>query len=130
MKLIKWTTLVVVIGLLSSCYPEKDRTIADFDIVGTHYEDTTNFENYKTYYLHDSVIIIYDSTDDIRDSPVEEANAILSTMKKNLMDYGWVEITDLANDTPDVYLEATTWNSTVTGAVYYPGYPHPGRAGQ
>ena len=124
MKILKWTSLMMVFGLLASCYPEKDRTIDDFDLVGTNYDDSKNFGDYKTYYLHDSLILVYDTNEDKPDYPVKEADAVLGKMKENLLNYGWIEVT--GTDTPDVYLEATTWNSTVTGAVYYPGYGYPG----
>lgn len=127
MKLIKLFSFLIISALMVSCYPEKDRSINDYDIVGTNYSDTANFDNYQTFYLFDSVVVIYDSTEDKPDYPVDEAAAVLSTMRANLTAYGWTEITvvDSAN-VPDVYLEAATWNSTITGVSYYPGYGYPG----
>ena len=40
------------------------------------------------------------------------------------MNYGWIEAA--ATDTPDVYIEASSWNSKVVGVTYYPGYGYPG----
>ncbi len=130
MKLLKWISFSMVLGLVVSCYPEKDRTINDYDIIGTRYADDVVFkDNYQTFYLYDSVIIVYDSSKTKPDYPLNEANAILSTMRTNLLNYGWTELTRnqiLAGDTPDVYIESSTWNSTVSGAIYYPGYGYPG----
>ena len=124
MKIFKWASLMVVISLLVSCYPEKDRSISDFDIVLTNFSDTANFDNYLTYVLSDSLILVYDTTEDKPEYPLEEANAVMSSIRKNMMDYGWIEVT--GTDTPDVYIEPTSWNSTITGVVYYPGYGYPG----
>lgn len=124
MKLTKWLSFLFLTGLLASCYPEKERTVSDLDLMGTRFADGIDFQSYKTYLLHDSVIIVYDTTEDAPEYPTETANLILNTMKTNLMNYGWIEVT--AGDTPDVYIEASSWNSKVVGAVYYPGYGYPG----
>ena len=109
---------------MASCYPEKDRSVADLDLVGTRFADDVDFRNYKTYQLYDSVVVIYDTTEEKPDYPLEEATLILNTMKTNLTNYGWVEVQ--AGDTPDVYIEASTWNSKIVGAIYYPGWGYPG----
>ena len=124
MKLTKWLFFLSIIGLLASCYPEKERSIEDFDIVGTQFDDGINFDNYKTYQLYDSLIIIYDTTKEKPEYPIEAATIILDDIKSNLLAYGWIEVT--GTDTPDVYLETATWNSTVQGVVYYPGWGYPG----
>lgn len=129
MKLLKWISFATVATLIVSCYPEKERSIADFDIVGTQFTDDVVWQDYKTYYLYDSVNIAYDTTEEKPDYPLEEATAILNTMKQNLDDYGWQQLTEaqvIAGDTPDVYIESSMWNSTVVGAIYYPGYGYPG----
>jgi hypothetical protein len=124
MKLTKWLAVILISVIVASCYPEKDRSIEDFDIVGTKFSDTVNFDNYQTYILHDSLIVLYDTTEDKPEYPVKEAELILDLIKTNLNNYGWVEAAP--NDTPDVYLEATNWNSTVQGVSYYPGWGYPG----
>lgn len=124
MKLTKWVSFFFIAGLIASCYPEKDRTVADLDLVGTRFADAIDFKSYKTYQLYDSVVIVYDTTEAKPDYPLEEANLILSTMKANLMNYGWIEVT--GTDTPDVYIEASTWNSKIVGVTYYPGWGYPG----
>ena len=111
MKLTKWLSFLFITSLLASCYPEKERGIEDYDIVGTKFDSDINFKDYKTYRLHDSLIIIYDTTKDEPDYPIESANIILDNIKTNLLAYGWIEAP--VADTPDVYLEAATWNSTV-----------------
>lgn len=124
LKTLKWGALFVMVTFMISCYPEKERTVSDLDLVGTRFADGINFQDYKTYYLYDSLIVIYDTNEDKPDYPEEEANLVLSTMKANLMNYGWVEVAQ--GDTPDVYIEASTWNSKVVGVVYYPGWGYPG----
>lgn len=131
-KFSKWLGVFLVLGLLASCYPEKERSVNDFDIVGTRYFNEGDFSQYKTYYLYDSLIIIYDTTKDEPEYPSEQAQIVMDNIKSNLLNYGWLAISAdsvLAGDTPDVYIEASTWNSTVTGAVYYPGWGYPGYPG-
>lgn len=124
MKLTKWMSFLFIAGIIASCYPEKDRTIEDFDLVGTRFADNVNFNDYKTYYLYDSVVIVYDTTGDKPDYPKDEANVIISGIRQNMMKYGWVEVA--RGDTPDVYIEAAVWNNKIVGASYYPGWGYPG----
>jgi hypothetical protein len=124
MKLTKWISFLFIAGLIASCYPEKDRTISDFDLVGTKFADGVNFNDYKTFHLYDSIVIVYDSSADKPDYPKEEADIIISRMRQNMLNYGWIEV--LPGDTPDVYLEAAVWTSKVSGATYYPGWGYPG----
>lgn len=124
MKLTKWISFLFITGLLVSCYPEKERTVSDLDLVGTRFSDEIDFSSYATYALTDSVIIVYDSTEDQPTYPAEQAALILSSIKANLNIYGWVEVAP--GDTPDVFIEASTWNDKVVGAIYYPGYGYPG----
>tara|TARA_R110002050_G_scaffold204327_1_gene339572 strand:+ start:60812 stop:61444 length:633 start_codon:yes stop_codon:yes gene_type:complete len=127
MKLVKLFSFLIISALVASCYPEKERTISDYDIVGTNFSETANFDNYNTFYLFDSLVLVYDSTDEKPEYPKEAANAVLSTMRANLIAYGWTEITVVdSSNIPDVYIEAATWNSTITGVTYYPGYGYPG----
>lgn len=133
MKTLKLFSFILVLGLLGSCYPEKDRSIEDFDIVGTNYDDTKDFADYTTYYLHDSLIIIYDTNEDKPDYPSDAAAAVIDGIRNNLNGYGWKEMTpaDTVGKKPDVYINPYLWTSKVSGAVYYPpyygGYPwYPG----
>lgn len=120
----KWTSIIMAFGLLVSCYPEKDRTIEDFDIVGTNYDDSKNWDDYKTFYVSDSVLLVYDTTEDVPDYPEKEARVILDGIQKNLLDLGWNEITDTTGGVfPDVYITPYIWTNDVSGAIYYPGYP-------
>ena len=124
MKLTKWIAFLFITGLIASCYPEKDRTVNDLDLVGTRFADGIDFSTYKTYKLYDSVIIVYDTNEDKPDYPVDQAAVIINTIKTNMMNNGWIEVA--AGDTPDVYMEASTWTSKIYGAIYYPGWGYPG----
>ncbi|MGB0805076.1 MAG: DUF4136 domain-containing protein [Salibacteraceae bacterium] len=120
MKTFKWASLILILGVMVSCYPEKDRTIEDYDIVGTKFAEVVDFKDYQTFYLYDSLVVVYDTTGDKPDYPEQEANLTISTIRDNMIDYGWTEVT--VRDSADVYIEASTWNSTVYGAIYYPGW--------
>lgn len=128
MQIIKFFTLLTVVAFMSSCYPDKERTIEDFDLVGTRPADTANFTQYQTFLLHDSLILPYDSTKEKPTYPVETAKIILDGVKQNMLNNGWTEFDAalLSSDTPDVYLEASLWTTKVTGAIYYPGWGYPG----
>lgn len=117
-------SFLFIAGVIASCYPEKDRTIEDFDLVGTRFADNVNFDDYKTFHLYDSVVVVYDTTEDKPDYPQEEADIIISRIRQNMLNYGWVEVAQ--GDTPDVYLESAVWTSKVVGASYYPGWGYPG----
>lgn len=122
MKLLKTLTLVLLAAWTASCYPEKDRTIEDFDIIGTHLNPEANLDSLKTFRVSDSIIIIYDTTEEAPDYPAEQAALILNTIKQNMLDNGWTE--ELV-DTPDVYLSSRLWETTTVGAIYYPPYWNP-----
>lgn len=122
MKLIKTLTLVALAAWTASCYPEKDRVIDDYDIVGTHLNPNTNLEDLKTFRVADSIIMIYDTTSEAPNYPSEIANVILSNIRQNMIDNGWTE--DVV-DTPDVYLTSRLWENTTIGAIYYPPYWNP-----
>lgn len=122
MKLIKTLALVMIAAWAASCYPEKDRTIDDFDIVGTHLNPDVNLTNLNTFRVADSIILIYDTNNEAPSYPTEVANVILSRIKQNMLDNGWTE--ELV-DTPDVYLSSRLWETTTVGAIYYPPYWNP-----
>ena len=78
----------------------------------------------KTFYIHDSLVIVYDTNEDKPEYPAEVATIVLDGIQKNLLNYGWIEITDTTGGNyPDVYMNAYLWTSKVSGAIYYPGYP-------
>lgn len=111
--------------ILISCYPNEHNSIDDLDIIGTRYDDKVNFKSYQTFILHDSIVIIYDSTEQKPDYPTAYANVILNKIRASLIAYGWKEELDKAI-VPDVYVESSTWTNKVLGAIYYPGYAFPG----
>lgn len=127
MKITSWAAAFGVLALVTSCYPEKERTIDDFDIVGTTFDDKVDFSQYKTFAMEDSVILVYDTTGKAPDYPTIVANATLDAIRSNMLSNGWTEIT--TNDTaggvkPDVVIGTYAWNTTVSGSIYYPYYPY------
>ena len=127
MKITKWISFLFITVALASCYPEKERTTEDFDLIGTRFAEQVDFNTYKTYTLRDSVETIYDTAQDKPEYSVETTNLILSTIKTNLMNNGWVEAT--AGETPDVYIESSIWGDKIKGAAYYPGWNYYGYMG-
>jgi len=125
MKLLKWTSLMVVLGLVASCYPDIDRDVTDFDIVGTNYDPSKNFDDYTTFFIPDSIIIVFDSTKPSPDYPEDEATVIIDGIRNNLISLGWTEMLPadtVGGNIPDVYIRTLVWTSDVSGVVYYGGY--------
>ena len=127
MKISSWAAAIGVLAMVTSCYPEKERTIDDFDIVGTTFDDKVDFSQYKTFAMEDSLILVYHTTEDAPEYPTTIANTTLDAIRNNMLSYGWTEITE--NDTaggvkPDVVIGAYAWSTTVSGTIFYPYYPY------
>jgi hypothetical protein len=122
MNFLKTLTLLLVVAAMASCYPEKDRTIEDYDIIGSHLNPDANLASLQTFRVADSIIMIYDTTEEAPEYPAEQAALILSTIRTNMLNAGWTE--ELV-DTPDVYLSSRIWETTTVGAIFYPPYWNP-----
>jgi hypothetical protein len=116
--------MVAAAAFMTACYPDDDIAVSESDVIVTAKDDTVNFENIKTYYMPQRVFVVDDDTTDDQE-PIEYENAILTSIAKNLDDYGYTRITDTtdAENTIDVVVIATAFETTVT-SIWYPYYPY------
>lgn len=113
----------LLVLLLGSCYPTFERSVEEYDIVGTIFDTETDFTQKTTFILEDEVRLIWDTagTTDPPEYPEELLDGIVSATKRNLFSYGWVEAAP--NDTPDVHVSTAITTVNVNGTIWYPGYP-------
>lgn len=140
---------LAVVVLFGACYPDQYRGYNDYDVVLTNYDETADFSSYVTFHLPDTIIDVYDSTDRKIDplTPAQQRD-ILEEIRKNFLEFGWVEIDTLdSNNVADVVITTSTIRSKVSvyyqlwwpswgywggwgyypgygGCCYYPGYPY------
>ncbi len=87
--------LVLLIGV-SSCYTDYGLTTADYDVVVTKYDKETDFSALRTFSMIDSVYhITGDTTKSDSELLSRDSDAlIVSTIRQNMLDYGYTEIKD------------------------------------
>lgn len=115
----------IVLGLvaLSSCYPGSDRTLQNTELVYTVYEENFDFSAMKTYFLNDDVIAI-DTAETI---PQGTQTAIIDEIASNMNKKGWTRVFDVDDDgipteSAAVVVLASALTGTVEGVSYWPGY--------
>ncbi|HBH06171.1 MAG TPA: hypothetical protein DDX92_06185 [Flavobacteriales bacterium] len=124
MKLFYRLALIsIAVMILGSCYPTFERSVEEYDIVGTIFDTETDFTQKTTFILEDDVRIIWDTlgNEEPPEYSAELLNGIVSSTKQNLLSYGWVEAAP--NDTPDVHISTAITTVDVNGTIWYPGYP-------
>lgn len=94
---------------LVSCYPDDAEYIDELDIALTHYDEKTDFTNYKTFTIPDSIVFIKYNGDSVRiDRNFDEQ--ILSLVRKKLENYNYIYIASeniTATNKPDVVITIT-----------------------
>lgn len=126
----KYLPILFLFGLvinLTSCYTDYGLTSADYDIVLTKYDKTTDFQSLKTFSLVDSIFHITD--DDEPDSDLlsrKYDKLVISTIRTNMLDLGYTEIaepTDQNKPAVVIAIQAlgTQIDQYYTGG-YYPGW--------
>jgi len=111
---------------VSSCYKDDDYVVADYDLTITHYDDKTDFEPYKSFYVRDSVGLISDyivrGDENWRSfyKPGGASFQIRNKVRQSYIDMGYTEVTDSLQDA-DIAVNMVVTLSENT-SVYYPGY--------
>jgi hypothetical protein len=130
MSLIKTISLMLLFLALAvglySCYPGEELTAEDTDIVATFYDKEADFSTMIKYAMPDEIIRLDDEGNPITDPGVNDQLA-LNTIKENLDQAGFTEITDPdtsdPSTTPDVLVIAFANQSTwVSGGCYSSWY--------
>jgi len=136
-KLRYWLA-ILVLPMLSSCYPKGAEYNEELDIVYTNYNPDFNFTSKMTYAIPDSVIKIdgdnfLDPDGDHKPEFLTTANSavILNQIKQNMSAYGWTQVPKTSN--PDVIILVSTFTTLNLYYYYdwgywgwwYPGYYPP-----
>ncbi len=113
---------------LSSCYYDYGLSTSDYDAIFTHWDKTTDFGTYKTFFMPDSVFHLV-GEDDVDDISRKFDPQILTAVSSNFIAKGYKRITEIdTNNLPDFFVTVSVTKSTyVGGGWYYPWYPwYPG----
>ena len=125
----------LVIGLLSSCYPESAETNSDYDLILSAYNPEFNFDASTSFILPDTLVLLNDSTaSDLIEITKEQQQAIINAVRDNLTVYGWTDSTDIGSNAETLVLVSAIvakytdniWNEW----NWYEGLGNIGRIGQ
>ena len=122
---LKLALIIVPILLLSlnSCYTDYGLSTQDYDIVATFFNKSTDFKQFQTFTLIDSVVRVRDDGGSTSNPDTQYDQQILNRVAQNLEDYGYHPIPpDQVDSTnlPDVFILVSTVSST--NYAYSPGY--------
>lgn len=106
----------VITILLTSCYPDYGLSAADFDIVATFKDDGANFQNYRTYYMPDTIKTVSDGN--VVPNNGSNDATYLQEIANQMQAYGYVRVN--SPDQSDLELVVGVTSSTTW--VYNPGY--------
>lgn len=123
-KAVILSTIIVMITLMVACYGDSEVENLSYDlVVATDRDLQSNFKEFRTYYISDTIPKI---TDDKNDSILvgESALEIVGRIKENLNALGYTYV-DRANN-PDLGVIPALLNVTYTGgrcSGWWGGYP-------
>jgi len=91
---LKFALIIVPILLLSlnSCYTDYGLSTQDYDIVATFFNKSTDFKQFQTYTLIDSVVRVRDDGGSTSNPDTRYDQQILNRVAQNLEDYGYTPI--------------------------------------
>jgi len=115
--------LLVTTLSLTSCYPDYGLASSDHDVIVTQYDKTTNFSEYKTFALVDSVFHLTGDSLDSEYLSRKHDNLIIKTIKDNMLALGYSQILSPSSpDSVDVVVYVAAQGSKVDQYYYYGGY--------
>jgi len=132
------TSIFLMWGLvwLAGCYPNINKTTEDIDVVVTRYDEDGDFQNFKSFFIEDTVIQIGDpESSGYIDLELTrgEMDVIIQRIRANMLEFKYIEITNPSLDSiPDIgiFTDAIGDKTTVIysappgwGWGWYPGYP-------
>jgi len=112
---ITWLALTAM-----ACYPDRSvDSTTEFASVTTLFDKEASFETVTKYALPDTVLYVPKLEDEV---PAATQAAILTTIRQNLNQLGWTEVTNPRTTAVDVYVVATVTSQTSTYWVYWWDY--------
>ncbi len=137
LKLLFWS-LFLLGGLvwLAGCYPNTSKATEDLDVVLTRYDEDQNFQEFKTYFIADTVVQVGDpESNGFIDLELtrEEMDVVIERIRANMREFDYIEIKNPSLDSiPDAGIFTEVIGEQVTviytyppgwGWGWYPGYP-------
>ncbi len=119
----KLTLFVGILFLISGCYPSQPKTAEDTDVVATNYDPGMTFQNLKTYYLGDTVVVLpLDTGGRQTDYLRKELNDfIINKVNNNFSSRGFQRLNTIgATSEPDFLVIVSFVNSNISGTTYVP----------
>ncbi len=125
--LFKITAMMAIFALmfLYSCYPGDEVSYSDLDLVATVYDEGADFQSFGTFVLPDTIIHIKDTLNNDNNTDLSRLydNFILSEIRQNMLDYGYVEEENPVQNPPDIIVTTSAMATTTYYAwSYYPYY--------
>lgn len=113
----KFFTLLLLLPLLVACEKDPNLDKLDYDfVVYTSHNDKADFNNYKTYYVVDSVLTITDK-DKTEYLPASEGDPIIKSIADNMAKKGFIRVD--SKEKADLGIQS----SFVKNSYYLNGYP-------
>jgi hypothetical protein len=116
---------IFAVMFLTSCFPGDEVSYADLDLVATVYDKSEDFQALGTFVMPDTIVHIKDTLDENNNEDLSRLydNLILTQIKQNMLDYGYVEETNPVINPPDAVLTVSAMATTTYYAwSYYPYY--------
>lgn len=117
--------LLLVSVVVVSCYPGFDATVDELDLAITKVDEEQSFANHSTFFLYDTVVYVGDDEDEeiIPQDDIDRTHDahIISEVRRNLTEKGWVEIKDTVNGelNSDVAIMISALTTDVQNYYYY-----------
>lgn len=109
--------IIVLIVLLSGCYPPGPEATEELDLVFTNYSEDYQFQSANTYSMPDQIVKVTGNLED-GEAPefVKEPynTQVLDQIENNMSALGWTRVDD--PDNADLVLFPAVWSNTT---VYY-----------
>ena len=122
-KMKKAFPLIVLLASLWACTPKVDEvSVEDLDITASTYELGTDFTQYKTYSMPDSVLLVGNDDDGNLDTTFSNNDiyrTILDQVETEMTKLGYNRV---SRDTGDVGILVSTITANYTGAGFVPGW--------
>ncbi|MBD78994.1 MAG: hypothetical protein CL840_08755 [Crocinitomicaceae bacterium] len=121
--------LLIVLGyalLISSCakYPADSVTTEENDIIGSLYNQNTNFSSYSTFAIVDSVLLIKRGAGEPEPDTgyFRYSDRMISLISQNMVSRGYTRVSK--DSTPDLGIDVSVLNDANIGSyTYWGGYP-------